>query len=384
MSVKPYKLSIPQSQLDDLRNRIKNTRWPNQIKGASWERGVPISYLKELADYWLNTYDWQKQEAELNKYDQFTTEIDGQLIHFLHVRSKEAEATPLLLSHGWPSSSVEYLKVIDQLTNPQAHGGVAFHVVIPTIPGFGLSSPVEETGWQSVRTAKAYAELMQRLGYEHYGAHGTDIGADILGELGKIDSKHLIGTHYGSDTQTIVLSVAMFMGGGDPSQNPNLSDKQKERVKQIQAEWDDGMGYLKIQSTRPLTIGYGLNDSPIAQLAWQIEKYKAWTNPSDELPEKKVDIDQMLTNISLYWLTGSGATAANYVYENMHAERAWGAPSQVPTGWAVFGAENIARPLLDPDHHLKHWSEFKEGRHFPAMEVPELLVGDIQKFFSEL
>jgi hypothetical protein len=162
------------------------------------------------------------------------------------------------------------------------------------------------------------------------------------------------------------------------------NDKQKERVKQIQAEWDDGMGYLKIQSTCPLTIGYGLNDSPIAQLASQVEKYKAWTNPSDKLPEKKVDIDQMLTNISLYWLTGSGASAANYVYENMHTERSWGAPSQVPTGWAVFGAENIARPLLDPDHHLKHWSEFKEGRHFPAIEVPELLVGDIQKFFSEL
>lgn len=146
----------------------------------------------------------------------------------------------------------------------------------------------------------------------------------------------------------------MFMGGGDPSQNPNLSDKQKERVKQIQAEWDDGGGYLKIQSTRPLTIGYGLDDSPSAQLAWQVEKYKAWTNPADELPEKKIDIDQMLTNCSLYWLTGSGASAANFVYESMHAERAWGAPSTVPTGYAVFGAENIARPLLDPDHHLNH------------------------------
>lgn len=367
MSVKPYTLSIPQSQLDDLRHRIKNTRWPNQMKGAGWERGVPISYLKELADYWLNTYDWRKQESEFNQYDQCTTEIDGQLIHFFHVRSKEAKATPLLLSHGWPSSSVEYLKVIDRLTDPQAHGKDAYHVVIPTIPGFGLSSPVEETGWQSVRTAKAYDDLMQRLGYEHYAAHGTDIG-----------------THYGSDTQTIVLSVAMFMGGGDPSQNPNLSDPQKERVKQIQAEWDDGIGYLKIQSTRPLTIGYGLNDSPIAQLAWQVEKYKAWTNPSDELPEKKIDIDQMLTNISLYWFTDSGASAANSIYENLHAQRAWGVPSQVPTGYAVFDAETSARPLLDPDQYLKHWSEFKEGRHFPAMEVPELLVGDIQEFFREV
>jgi len=233
-------------------------------------------------------------------------------------------------------------------------------------------------------TAKAYAELMQRLGYERYGAHGTDIGADILGELGKIDAQHLLGIHYGSDTQTIVLSIAMFMGGGDPSQNPHLSDQQKERVKHMQAEWDDGGGYLNIQSTRLLTISYGLHDSPIAQLAWQVEKYRAWTNPADELPERKIDIDQMLTNISLYWLTGSGASAANYIYENMHAVRAWGSPSQIPTGYAVFGAEDIARPLLDPDHHLRHWSEFKEGRHFPAMEVPELLVGDIQKFFRDV
>jgi pimeloyl-ACP methyl ester carboxylesterase len=291
--------------------------------------------------------------------------------------------TPLLLSHGWPSSSIEYLKIIDLLTNPATPQEGAFDLVIPTIPGFGLSSPVSATGWQSVRTAKAYAELMQGLGYERYGAHGSDVGADILGELSKIDAQHLIGTHFASDTQTIVLAVAMFMGGGDPSQNPKLSDEQKAQVQQIQAEWENGGPYLKMQSTKPSTIGYGFQDSPIAQLAWQVEKYKEWTAPSDAVPEKKIDIDQMLTNISLYWFTGSGASSAQFIYENSHAQRSWGVPNEVPVGHAIFSAESFARLLLDPDQRINHWSEFAEGRHFPAMEVPALLASDIQQFFHE-
>ncbi len=384
MSIKPYRIAIEQSQIDDLHERLMRVRLPDNVKGAGWERGVPISYLQKLVDYWRSAYDWCEQEAALNAYDQYTTEIDGQLIHFFHVKSAAADATPLLLLHGWPSSSIEYLKLIEPLAKPGS-GKTAFHLIIPTIPGFGLSSPIHETGWQSVRTARAYADLMRRLGYDRYGIHGSDIGADIMGEMVRIDSEHIIGTHAATDTSTTVLSVAMFMGGGDPSQNPKLSDAEKARVKAIQAAWDQGVGYLKIHSTRPQTLGYGLNDSPVAQLAWQVEKYREWTNPTDKLPEEKIDLDQMLTNVSLYWFTAAGAASANYIYENFHAERDWGsAPHHVPSGFAVFNAESFVRTLLDPEHQIPHWSEFKEGRHFPAMEVPKLLAGDIQKFFGTL
>jgi pimeloyl-ACP methyl ester carboxylesterase len=383
MSLKPFTLSIPQAEIDNLQQRVKSARLPQIVEGVSWERGVPVSYLKKLSDYWSESFDWRKQEAQINKYEQFTTEIDEQTIHFFHVRSANESAMPLLLLHGWPSSSVEYLKVIDLLTKPKS--GKAFHVIAPTIPGFGLSSPVTKTGWQSLHTAKAYAELMKQLGYEHYGVHGSDIGADILGELVKADAAHIVGTHFATDTSTVVYSVTAFMGGGDPLQNPVLSEAEKEQVKLVQEGWKEGDGYLKIQSTRPSTLAFGLNDSPVGQLAWQVEKYKIWTNPSDELPEKKIDIDQMLANISLYWFTGSGAASANYIYENYHAVRDWGAaPAKIPQGFAVFNAQSCARPLMDPEHKVAHWSEFKEGQHFPAMEVPELFAGDVQKFFASL
>lgn len=386
MTIEPYSLSIPQADLDHLRSRLRNTRWPDALEGAGWERGVPVPYLRDLAAYWADTYDWRREEARLNARDQFMTTIDGQPIHFYHVRSRDPDALPLLLLHGWPSSSVEYLRVIDRLVDPGASGedGPAFHLVIPTIPGFGLSAPVREAGWQSVRTARAYRELMARLGYARYGGHGSDIGADILGELGKLDPGRLVGAHLATDTSTLIISIGMFMGGGDPAENPLLSDAERERVRQILADWEGDMGYLKLQSTRPQTLGYGLQDSPVAQLAWQVEKFRAWTNPPGELPERKIDLDQMLTIVSLSWFTGAGALSANYIYENMHAERDWGAESPAPTGYAVFDAEPFARKLIDPDRRMRHWSEFERGRHFPAMEVPDLLAEDIRAFFGGL
>lgn len=380
--IRPFTISIAQDQLDDLSNRLTNARLPQSIEGIGWERGVPVSYLKTLIDYWHHTFDWRSQEAILNNYSQFTTEIDGQHIHFFHIKSEHTNAKPLLLLHGWPSSSIEYLKLIEPLTNPKK-GDLAFHLIIPTIPGFGLSGPVTETGWQSPRTAKAYATLMDRLGYDKYGAHGTDIGADILGELVKQDGNHLIGAHYSNDISTIVFSAAMFMGT-DPSQSPGLLDEERAQIKQVQLGGKDGSGYFAIQSTKPQTIGYGFTDSPVLQLAWLVEKYKFWTNPADELPEDKIDLNQMLTNISLYWFMESGITAANYMYENMHAKRSWGAPNNIPTGYAVFNTESFARKLLDPEHRAKHWTEFKEGQHFPAMETPELLAQDLRKFFTRL
>jgi pimeloyl-ACP methyl ester carboxylesterase len=383
MPPKPFQLSIAQPEVDDLHRRLRSGRLPETIQGASWERGVPVAYLKTLATYWSESFDWRKQEAEINQYDQFTTEVDGQPIHFFHVRAKNDDAQPILLLHGWPSSSIEYLKVIGLLTNPRS--GKAFNVVAPTIPGFGLSSPVTRAGWQSPHTAKAYAALMKQLGYSRYGVHGSDIGADILGELLKVDQEHIVGAHLATDTSTIVYSVTAFLGGGDPSQNPALSDVQREQVKEIQDEWKEGDGYLKIQSTRPSTFAFGINDSPVGQLAWQVEKFKSWTNPPDALPEKKIDIDQMLTIVSLYWFTGSGAASANYIYENYHAVRNWSpTPQNIPQGFAVFNAQSCARPLMDPEGKISHWSEFTEGQHFPAMEVPELFTGDVQKFFDNL
>ena len=347
MLVKPFKLSIPQSDVDDLQNRLKSARLPQMIEGTGWERGVPVVYLKKLVTHWNEAFDWRKQEAEINKYDQFTTEIDGQTIHFFHIRAQHDNAIPILLLHGWPSSSIEYLKVFDLITNPRS--GKAFTVVAPTIPGFGLSSPVTKTGWHSPRTARAYTEIMKRLGYSRYGVHGSDIGADILGELLKIDGEHIIGAHMATDTSTIIYSVTAFMGGGDPSQNSTLSDAQKEQVKEIQNGWKEGDGYLKIQSTRPSTFSFGINDSPAGQLAWQVEKYKIWTIQRTNYQSRKSTSIRcsptsactgLLVAVLPLPITFTKITML-YASGTLH--------EHIPQGFAVFNAKTCARPLMDPE-----------------------------------
>ncbi|HJZ49782.1 MAG TPA: epoxide hydrolase [Roseiflexaceae bacterium] len=383
MTIQPFAIAIPQADLDDLRERLARTRWPDEVPGVGWSRGVPLDYLKQLAEYWRSSYDWRQHEAKLNQFPQFTTEIDNQTIHFLHVRSREPDALPLILIHSWPGSIAEFMRLIGPLTDPRAHGGDAadaFHVVVPSIPGFGFSTPVRETGWTTGRIAKAFAELMRRLGYERYGAHGGDIGAGVAGGLSPIDPDRVVGIHVTSDPPTAV-SFAMF--SGDPTATPGLSEADKERVERMKQTAMDGMGYLQIQTTRPQTLAYALTDSPIGQLAWIAEKFKEWTDPAAERPEDAVDRDQLLTNISIYWLTHSGASAAHALYESMHAQE-WGEEGPAPTGWAVFGADPIARRLLDPEHKIEHWSEFERGGHFPAMEVPDLLTGDIRAFFGKL
>jgi pimeloyl-ACP methyl ester carboxylesterase len=380
MTIQPFTITIPQTALDDLRDRLARTRWPDELPGTGWSRGVPLGYLKELAEYWRTTYDWRVHEAKLNQFPQFTTEIDGQTIHFLHVRSPEPDALPLVLIHSWPGSIVEFMRMIGALTDPRAHGGDpadAFHVVVPSIPGFGFSVPVQEVRWTSGRIARAFAELMSRLGYERYGAHGGDIGAGVAGGLSPIDPDRVVGVHVTSDPPTAV-SFAMF--SGDPAANPGLSEAEKERVERMKQTSMDGMGYLQIQTTRPQTLAYALTDSPVGQLAWIAEKFKEWTDPAAELPEDAVDRDQLLTNISIYWFTRSGASAAHALYESMHAQE-WGEEGPAPTGFAVFGADTIARRLMDPEHKIEHWSEFERGGHFPAMEAPDLLIGDVRAFF---
>jgi pimeloyl-ACP methyl ester carboxylesterase len=379
--IRPFRLDISESDLADLAGRLRRTRWSDDPPDAGWSRGVPATYLRRLADYWRDGYDWRAQEAAWNAFPQFITTIDDQDIHFLHVRSSEPDAEPLLIVHGYPTSPVEFLKIIRPLTEPRRHGGDpadAFHVVAPSVPGFGLSTPVSGPGWEIGRTAAAFAELMQRLDYPRYGLHGTDIGAGIAGQLAATANGRVLGVHVTSDPGA-VAATSEHMPLPD-----TLSTTDRDRLAQLRATWDEQKGYLVLQSQRPQAITHALTDSPVAQLAWIVDNVKEWTNPSTELPEDAVDLDQLLTNVNLYWFARAGASAAQFLYNTAHSAMAWVGESTVPHGWAVFNADAIVRRVMDPDYEIEHWSEFTEGGHFPAMEVPELLVRDIRDFFHKL
>ena len=380
--IRGFRIEVPQGDVDDLRDRLARTRWPADVPGVGWSRGVPRSYLQELAAYWGAEYDWRAHEAALNAFPQFITTIDGQDIHLLHVRSPEPDALPLVITHGYPSSIAEFVDIIGPLTDPRANGGDpadAFHVVAPSLPGFGFSSPLAGSGWESTRTAAAWMELMHRLGYERYGAHGGDIGAGISGDLGIHDPDRVVGAHVSTDPTALAL-----IGGMLPDDADDMTDTQQRRLRELRGWEADGRGYLQVQSTRPQTLAYGLNDSPVAQLAWIVEKFKEWTNPAAELPEDAVDRDQLLTNVSIYWFTHTGTSAAGFIYEAAHAQRDWGAISPAPAGMAVFAADDVLRYVLNRDGHIEHWSEFDVGGHFPAMEAPDELVADIRTFFRTL
>ena len=286
---------------------------------------------------------------------------------------------PLIISHGYPGSFSEFADIIGPLTNPRAHGGDpadAFHVVAPSLPGFGFSTPVGEPGWAVGRTAKAYAELMRELGYDRYGAQGGDIGAGVAGALGGIDPTHVVGVHVNSDPMAITWLLDNM-----PVDLSKLSESDRSAVDAIRARAAEGKGYLQLQSTRPQTIAYSLNDSPVGQLAWIVEKFEEWTDLAGKLSGPAVDRDWLLTNVSLYWFTESGASAAQFLYEAAHSGQDWGAPSPVPQGWALFAAQPVVRRLLDPEEKIAHWSEFDAGGHFAAIETPDLLVDDIRQFF---
>ena len=376
----PFLIEIPQSELDDLRERLARTRWSTQLPGTGWTRGVPVDYLRDLAEYWANGYDWRTAEAQLNELPQFTTVIDGQKIHFLHVRSAEPDALPLVLAHGWPGSIVEFLDVIGPLTDPRAHGGDpadAFHLVIPSLPNFGLSGPAAETGWDSRRIATALAELMRRLGYHRYGAQGGDFGAFIAPDLGRVAAEHVVGVHVNAAT------VGFIPFGEVPeAEQATFTEAERTRLQRLNKFLTDGNGYFQIQATRPQTLGYGLNDSPVAQLAWIVEKFQEWTH-GGKLPEDSVQRDRMLTNVMLYWLTGTGASSAHMYYEGMHSGN-WPTPSTVPTGVAVFAEDVAIRRYAEQLYQITHWSKFDRGGHFAALEAPDLLIGDVREFFRGL
>ena len=393
-AVTPFRVEIPQRDLDDLQQRLARTRWPQAAPGAGWSRGVPRDYLEALVAYWRAGYDWRAQEAQLNAVPQFTTAIDGQTVHFLHVRSPEPDALPLVLTHGWPSSPVEFLDVIGPLSDPRAHGGDpadAFHLVIPSLPGYGFSTPLAGEGWGNLyRVAMAWAELMRRLGYERYAVQGTDAGAGVAGLLAAVDGARVVGVH--------ITGTTAAMPFGPPLSLEGLSPQDRERAERFNTFRAEGLGYLHLQATRPQTLAYALTDSPVAQLAWMVEKFKEWTDPAAALPEDAVGLDRLLTAVTVYWLTGSGASTAHATFEGMQAYRAMveaqgqggepgaahAAPDAPPLAVAVFAADTSIRSLMEQAGPIARWTEFDRGGHFPAMEVPDLLAGDLREFFRPL
>jgi microsomal epoxide hydrolase len=378
--MKSYRIDIPQQDLDDLHQRLDGTRWPDELPGVGWDRGVPLAHLKELADYWRHSYDWRAAEARLNEYPQFVTEIDGTQLHFMHIESPEPDARPLLLSHGWPGSIVEFLNVIGPLTNPTAHGGDpadAFHLVIPSLPGFGFSGPTNEVGWDVRRMARALAELMDRLGYERYAAQGGDWGSFIALDLGRVAPEKVIGAHI-----TFVVAVP----SEDPDEMATLEPQDLARLGTMERWNTDLDGYFKLQATRPQTLAYALSDSPVGQLAWIAEKFKAWTDPANGLPDG-VDRDLLLTNVMIYWLTNTAGSSARLYYEFGPLAFAPPEPIPVPVGVGVFPHEIFLpiRKFAERDMStLARWTEFDKGGHFAAVEQPTLLVEDIRTFFHTL
>jgi epoxide hydrolase len=379
--MRPFRVNIPDAAIADLRQRLAATRWPAPLPGPPWQRGVPVDYLRDLAQHWAEVYDWREHERELNSYPQLHTDVDGQNLHFLHVRSPQPAATPLLLLHGWPGSVVEFLDLIGPLTAPGRHGlsTPPFHLVIPSLIGFGFSTPLSGAGWTPARQAQAFATVLDRLGYRRYGVAGGDFGAAIGPEVGRLVPDAVIGVH-------VNAPVASFRAPGPiPDEDyEQLTELERHRAATARYWRAERMGYFKQQATRPQTLAYGLTDSPAAQLAWIVEKFKEWTFSGHEFPEQAVPLDRLLTNVSLYWFTGTAGTAANIYYEVAHARPRPSAPSPVPTGVANFAEDMGIRRYAERAHTIVRWTEFDYGGHFAALETPIALARDIGEFFSEL
>lgn len=383
-AISPFRLDVPQVELDDLKRRLTLTRWPSDPPTSDWAYGIPGTLLRELVEYWAQDYDWRRAEAALNEWPQYTTMIDDTTVHFAHIRSPHPDATPLVMTHGWPGSLVEFTSVVQALTDPASVGGDprdAFHLVLPSIPGFPLSGPTTSAGWDHIRVARAWAELMRRLGYEQYGVQGGDWGGAISRELGRVDSTHVIGVHLN------------LLPGSGATREPEqfeldaLNPAERERLEASWTRaraWDaERSGYAELQSTRPQTLAYALTDSPVGQLAWIAEKFYEWSEPGVE-----INRDHLLTNVTLYWATRTAGSAARIYYERAHASY-WGAepqPSTTPTALAVFAHENFIpmRHLAQRHDNVVRWTEFDHGGHFAALEQPMALTVDIRAFFRDL
>ncbi|GAA2322667.1 epoxide hydrolase [Nonomuraea roseoviolacea subsp. roseoviolacea] len=378
--VTPFHLDVPEAVLDDLRDRLRRARWPEEETAGDWSQGVPLDYLRELCRYWAEEYDWRATERRLNALPQFRTTIDGLGVHFLHVRSPYEGAMPLVLTHGWPGSVVEFLKVIGPLTDPVAHGGDArdaFHVVCPSLPGYGFSDKPARQGWGVERIADAWIRLMARLGYDRYGAAGSDWGTTVTTLVGRRDPDHVAGIH-----------LVPPLAAPDPATFGDLTDAEAAALEALERAQESEDGYSLEQSTRPQTIGYGLVDSPVLLCAWIIEKFRSWTD-CDGHPENVLTRDELLDNLMFYWLPGTGASAARLYWESFRqVQRLFTAGTTdvvtVPAGCSVFPKENprpsrrwAERRFTD----IRHWNEPDKGGHFAAFEQPELFVEELRAFF---
>jgi len=375
-AIEKFPIRVDDSVLQDLRDRLARTRLPDWIEGTGWEYGFSLDYLRELLDYWRDEYDWRAQEARLNELAHFRTRIDGQSIHFIHERSANPGAFPLLLIHGWPGSIVEFLDVIPRLTNPEAHGGRAadsFHVIAPSLPGYGFSEPPRTRGWDVRRMARAFIELMERLGYSRYGAQGGDWGAQIATRIGALDPGRCAALH-----------LNMPIGSAPANPGP-LSDEEKADLAAMARFQREEAAYALVQGTKPQTLGVALNDSPAGLLAWVVEKFRAWSD-CDGVPENAFPRDALLTNVMLYWVTQTIASSARLYRECMNSSLWKEAPEFVaaPTGVARYPKEEVLRfprPWVERSYNVTHWAVMPRGGHFAAMEQPALFAEDLREFF---
>jgi pimeloyl-ACP methyl ester carboxylesterase len=370
--ITPFRIDIPQADLDDLRERLARTRWPAQLPGEGWSRGVPVAYLKELTAYWRDGYDWRAREAELNAFPQFTTTIDGLRVHFLHVRSPEPDALPLLLTHGWPNSVVEFARLVGPLTDPRAHGAdpaQAFHVVAPSVPGFGFSGAPPGTDWSVGRVAGLWIELMRRLGYERYGVQGGDLGAYVAPEVATAAPDRVVG-------------VYVLAGLGFPMAHdlPELTEPERAAYELLQRQdWVRGVDHHALLRIAPQTFAYGWQDSPAAALAWMMQKFQEFT-AGGKAAEQAIDRDLILTNASIYWFTGTFGSSSWPMYSSTSLGWPVG-QALVPTG--VYSGPPGIRRLAERHNTIVHWPEDNpSGHHFIAMEAPDHLARDMREFFG--
>lgn len=374
-AIRPYVVRVAEDVLVDLRRRIASTRWPDQLEGVGWDYGAPLEVVQELARYWCEEYDWRRAEVALNGFPHFATTIDGANIHFIHARSPEPDAFPLVVSHGWPGSVVEFLDIIEPLRDPRSHGAdpsQAFHVVCPSLPGYGFSGPTRSRGWDVRRTGRAFATLMGRLGYARYGAQGGDWGSLISQWIAREDPEHCAAIHL-----NLLFTSPPADGAAaelDPAEQAALA-----RSAEYQAS---GSGYAQIQGTKPQTLAYGMHDSPVALLAWIAEKFQAWTDCAGVI-ENAVSRDALLTNVTVYWVTQTSNSSFRMYYESMQGGNLLPPSIPVPVGVASFPMEILASPRrwCEQAYDVVHWTDMPRGGHFAAMEEPELLVGDLRAFF---
>ncbi|HEV3112422.1 MAG TPA: epoxide hydrolase [Candidatus Binataceae bacterium] len=374
-AIERFQIRVDDSVLEDLRSRLAQTRFPDQIEGTGWEYGIPLDYLRELVEYWRDKYDWRVQESRLNELEHFRTRIDGQSIHFIHARSAYANAFPLLITHGWPGSVVEFLDVIPRLTEPEAHGGDAadaFHVIAPSLPGYGFSEPTRTRGWDERRIARAFIELMRRLGYTRYGAQGGDWGAQVTTRIGALDPEHCAAIH---------LNMPIARRPEDPGP---LTEEEKADLAALAHFQSEESGYALEQGTKPQTLGVALNDSPAGLLAWIVEKFRTWSDCGGH-PENSYSRDQLITNVMLYWVTRTITSSARLYWETRHSGLWEAAPEfvGVPTGVARYPKEvlRFPRSWVQRHYNVTHWTVMPRGGHFAAMEQPALFVEDLRNFF---